>query len=110
MMHALGVTRQRFGANAEAMAECYGMQLSIVMAADLGVPWSYDAKLARLNVINYRKRPPSYQNYAMCREGGAWDLFPRIPSPPWHDFSTSRSGRARPGSKPNSKHSETRLG
>jgi hypothetical protein len=86
MMHALGVTRQRFGMTAEAIAECYGMQLSVVMANDLGVPWSFNKKLARLNLINYAFRPPAYRNIYACREGGTWDLFPKEPSPPWHDF------------------------
>lgn len=79
LMHALGI-------RLEAQAECYGMQLSIVMAVKLGIPYSYADKLAKLNLVNYQDRPPSYQNYGFCREGGRWDLFPSMPSPPWHSF------------------------
>src|SRR3989442_15914508 len=86
MMHALGITRQRYGGSAEPIAECFGMQLSIVMAANLGVPLSYDKQLARLNLINYATRPLSYRDSYKCRENGAWDIFPTRPSPPWHDF------------------------
>jgi hypothetical protein len=78
MMHALGVTR-------EARAECYGMQLSIVMAAELGVPTRYNERLAHLNLENYGHRPPSYIDRADCREHGRWDLFPHRPSPRWHN-------------------------
>lgn len=86
MMHAVGVTRQRFGAQAEARAECYGMQLSVVLATHLGVPYSYAFRLAKFNLLNYQTRPPSYQDQYHCRENGAWDLFPNKPSPPWHSF------------------------
>lgn len=79
-MHALGIRN-------EAMAECFGMQLSIFTAIRLGIPFGYADKLAKLNLINYASRPPNYQNYAACREGGKWDLLPRSPSWPWHTYS-----------------------
>jgi hypothetical protein len=87
MMHALGVNRSRFGAEAEPVAECYGMQLSIVLAAQLGVPYSYASSLSKYNLNNYRLRPPSYQDPVRCHENGAWDLYPNTPSPPWHSFA-----------------------
>jgi hypothetical protein len=87
MMHAVGVTRQRFGSQAEARAECYGMQLSVVLAVDLGVPYRYAFGLSRFNLQNYATRPPSYRNLRNCRENGAWDLFQDRPSPPWHNFA-----------------------
>jgi hypothetical protein len=87
MMHAIGVTKQRYGSQAEARAECYGMQLSIVLATDLGVPYTYANGLSKFNLQNYKTRPPSYQDPYHCRENGAWDIFPNQPSPPWHSFS-----------------------
>jgi len=87
MMHALGVTRSRFGAEAEPRAECYGMQLSIVLAAELAVPYTYANALSKYNLANYRLRPPSYQDPVRCRENGAWDLYPNVPPPPWHSFA-----------------------
>jgi hypothetical protein len=86
MMHAIGVNRQRFGNQAEARAECYGMQLSIILAVELGVPYSYADKLSKYNLENYRDRPPNYQDPVHCREGGPWDVYPKTPSPPWHSF------------------------
>jgi hypothetical protein len=83
MMHALGVHDVP---QAEAKAECFGMQLSIIMAATLGVPIAYSNQLARLNLQNYVLRPPSYIDFNNCRENGAWDLFPNRASPPWHNF------------------------
>lgn len=79
MVHALGYT-------SEAQTECYAMQLSIVMAYELGVPPGYSSELARLTLGNYLLHPPQYIDTFRCREGGAWDLFPGHPSPPWHDY------------------------
>jgi hypothetical protein len=79
MMHALGIAN-------EARAECYGMQLSWLLAYKLGIPYGYSARLARLNLQNYWTRPPEYRNRSLCREGGAWDLLKNEPSPPWHDL------------------------
>lgn len=79
MVHALGDRN-------EAQTECYAMQMSIIMAIDLGVPYNYADQLAKLNLVNYASRPPSYQNYSACRDNGAWDLLPNQPSPPWHSF------------------------
>jgi hypothetical protein len=87
MMHALGVNKSRFGAAAEPIAECYGMQLSIILAIQLGVPYRYANRLSKYNLENYRLRPPSYQDPSRCRENGAWDLYPNTPSPPWHSFA-----------------------
>jgi uncharacterized membrane protein YgcG len=87
MMHALGVDRSHFGAEAEPRAECYGMQLSIVLAIELGVPYGYANRLSKYNLTNYRLRPPSYQDPLRCRENGAWDLYPNTLSPPWHSFA-----------------------
>jgi hypothetical protein len=77
MIHALGIRN-------EAMTECYAMQVSLVMALRLGVPTNYAHQLARLNLTNYLSHPPQYIDTARCREGGAWDLQPNEPSPPWH--------------------------
>ena len=60
--------------------------LSIVLASELGVPAAYDAQLARLNLVNYFRRPPNYIDTVDCRENGTWDLFPNRPSPPWGTF------------------------
>jgi hypothetical protein len=79
MMHALGVNR-------EAKAECFGMQLSIIMAAELGIPARYNERLARLNLENYTRRPPNYIDRLDCREDGRWDIFRHRPSPPWHNL------------------------
>jgi hypothetical protein len=84
MMHAVGYTRARYGAQAEPLAECFGMQLSILLALDLGVPYRYADGLARYNLVNYVTRPPSYRNPSKCRENGAWDILPNRNSPPWH--------------------------
>jgi hypothetical protein len=85
-MHAIGFTHARYGAQAEPLAECYGMQLSIVLAVDLGVPYRYADGLAKYNLMNYATRPASYRNTRNCREDGAWDLFKGHPSPPWHTY------------------------
>ena len=77
MMHAIGI-------RSEPEAECFGMQLSYVLARKLDVPAGYSLGLARLNLSNYRMRPPSYRDTSRCRENGAWDLFPNEDSPPWH--------------------------
>lgn len=79
MVHALGYKN-------EAQTECYAMQLSIVFAVQLGVPYSYANELSHLSLQNYAAHPPEYQDYARCREGGAWDLIPNHPSPPWHSY------------------------
>ena len=76
-MHSVGVS-------VEAQAECYGMQLAATVAEKLGVPVAYANSLARLNLDNYKQRPPNYINTAKCREDGVWDLFPGKDSPPWH--------------------------
>jgi hypothetical protein len=85
-MHALGITRTKVGEESEAMAECFGMQLSITMAVRLGVPYDYAERLAKINLANYKTRPASYRDYARCREDGAWDVFKGRPSPPWHTY------------------------
>jgi hypothetical protein len=79
MMHAIGFAN-------EARAECYGMQLSWLLADKLGVPYAYSARLARLNLQNYWTRPPEYRNLSLCRESRAWDLLKNQPSLPWHDL------------------------
>lgn len=79
-MHALGVEN-------EAKAECFGMQLSLVVGIQLGIPRTYAESLARLSLKNYRFHPQRYRDPVRCRENGAWDLFPARNSPPWHDFS-----------------------
>jgi len=63
------------------------MQLSIVLASKLGVPEHYSQRLAHLTLENYRRRPPSYRSSARCHEDGAWDIWPRENSPPWHNFA-----------------------
>jgi hypothetical protein len=78
-MHALGIEK-------EAMAECFGMQLTAVTAVELGLPEKYAYGLARLTLDDYKVRPPSYRDPVRCREDGAWDLFAGRPSPPWHEF------------------------
>jgi hypothetical protein len=79
MVHAMGVID-------EARTECYAMQLSIIMAFELHVPFAYGARLARLTLANYFTHPARYIDPLRCREDGAWDLFPHRPSPPWHDL------------------------
>jgi hypothetical protein len=80
MVHALGIEN-------EAKAECFGMQLSLVLALRLRIPRGYAESLARLNLKDYRLHPPRYQDPGRCHEDGAWDLFPSRNSPPWHNFS-----------------------
>ena len=77
LMHAIGIKD-------EAQAECYGMQLSAYMAEELRVPAGYAMSLARLNLDNYKLRPPNYIDLSRCRENGAWDLSPGKNSPPWN--------------------------
>jgi branched-chain amino acid transport system substrate-binding protein len=77
MMHALGV-------DSEAEAECLGMQVSAVLAQDLGVPKHYALRLSHLNLENYADLPPEYIDRKRCRENGVWDLREDAPSPPWH--------------------------
>jgi hypothetical protein len=79
MIHALGVRN-------EAKTECLAMQVSLVMALRLGVPLRYSQQLAHLNLANYFLHPPQYLDTIRCREGGAWDIAPNQPSPPWHDL------------------------
>jgi hypothetical protein len=79
MMHALGIRN-------EAMAECFGMQLSIILAVKLGVPYQYANSLSHYNLTNYRNRPPNYINTSNCREDGTWDIFKGHDSPPWHTY------------------------
>lgn len=79
MVHALGFVD-------EAQTECYAMQLSIVMAVELGVPLVYANQLARLTLANYFLHPPRYIDTIRCRENGVWDLTPGKPAPPWHDY------------------------
>ena len=64
MMHALGV-------DSEAEAECLGMQVSAVLAEELGVPKHYALRLAHLNLENYVDLPPEYiDKKAVPRERG----------------------------------------
>ena len=77
MMHALGIRR-------EAAAECFGMQLTPLMARELGVPKHYAIRLGQLSLENYSYRPANYRDLSRCHEDGAWDLFPHENSPPWH--------------------------
>jgi hypothetical protein len=77
MIHAIGITN-------EAMTECFAMQVSETMALELGVPAGYAAQLAHLTLANYPLHPARYIDTYRCREGGAWDLQPSRPSPPWH--------------------------
>jgi hypothetical protein len=79
MIHALGIER-------EAIAECYGMQLSIILALRLGVPYKYADSLAHYNLVNYAGQPPNYRDPSRCRDQGPWDLFKGHPSPPWHTY------------------------
>jgi hypothetical protein len=79
MMHALGI-------RSEPLAECFGMQLTILLAVKLGVPYWYADRLAHLNLENYSRRPPNYIDRTNCREDGAWDLFKGHPSPPWNSY------------------------
>jgi hypothetical protein len=76
-MHSVGVS-------VEAQAECYGMQLTPILAGNLGVPPTYASALAKLNLENYKERPPNYINTSKCRENGVWDLFPDKNSLPWN--------------------------
>jgi hypothetical protein len=80
MIHAIGITN-------EAMTECFAMQVSFVMALRLGVPLRYSQQLGRLTLVNYFTHPARYIDTSRCREGGAWDLAPNEPSPPWHDLA-----------------------
>ena len=77
MMHALGV-------DSEAEAECLGMQVSFVLAKELGVPKHYALRLAHLNLENYEELPPEYIDKKRCRENGVWDIREDENSPPWH--------------------------
>lgn len=79
MLHALGWKD-------EALVECFSMQTSLLMAHTLGLGDRYGARLARLTLANYSSHPPRYTDVLRCREGGAWDIWPSEPSPPWHDF------------------------
>jgi hypothetical protein len=79
MIHALGVRN-------EAKTECLAMQVSLVMALRLGVPLRYSQQLAHLNLANYFLHPSQYVDTIRCSEGGAWDIAPNEPSPPWHDL------------------------
>ena len=79
MLHAIGWGN-------EALVECLAMQTSVVMAYTLGLGFSYGQALARQSLKNYPFHPPSYVNKSRCREGGAWDVLPDSPSPPWHDY------------------------
>jgi hypothetical protein len=88
MMHALGINRVRYGNLAEPMAECYGMQLSVILATDLGVPYAYADRLAKYNLANYALRPAGYRDTSRCRENGAWDLYKNWNSPPWNTLRT----------------------
>lgn len=77
MIHAMGISN-------EARTECLAMQVSPLMAYELGVPAHYATELARIQLGNYFQHPPQYVDTVRCREGGAWDLQPQSPSLPWH--------------------------
>ena len=77
MIHALGIRN-------EAETECFAMQLSFITGWKMGLPLAYAENLDRLSLRNYPEHPPSYVNTARCREGGAWDLYPKSLSLPWH--------------------------
>jgi len=77
LIHALGV-------KSEARTECFSMQSTTMMARQLGVPGAYADRLGRLTLRNYSLLEPGYVDRSRCREGGAWDLDPDQPSPPWH--------------------------
>jgi hypothetical protein len=79
MIHAIGFVD-------EAQTECFAMQLSSLMAYQLGVPVRYSNQLARLTLSNYFMHPPQYVDPSRCREDGIWDLTPGHPSPPWHNY------------------------
>ena len=78
LVHALGVRR-------EAPTECTAMQLTPLMALELGVPRHYALRLGQLSLENYRYRPAGYRDLSRCREDGAWDLFRHENCPPWHE-------------------------
>jgi hypothetical protein len=79
MIHAIGVRN-------EAETECLAMQVTLLMALRLGVPLGYSEQLAHLTLANYALHPPAYVDTFRCREGGAWDIAPNQPSPPWHNY------------------------
>jgi hypothetical protein len=79
LMHALGIEN-------EAQAECFGMQLSAVLAMDLGVPKRYALRLSHINLENYENLPAEYIDRTRCREDGVWDLHKGENSPPWHSL------------------------
>ena len=68
-MHSVGVS-------VEAQAECYGMQLAATVAEKLGVPVAYANSLARLNLDNYKHRPPNYINTDEVPRGRRLGSFP----------------------------------
>ena len=77
MIHALGLA-------SEARTECFSMQLSFITGISMGLPSLYAENLDRLSLRNYHGHPPAYVDDQRCREDGAWDLFPRRDSLPWH--------------------------
>ncbi len=68
-----------YGIRNEALANCYAVQLVPFAGRNLGMTASradYLRKLA-LNFIR-RTAPPDYWDASRCRDGGAWDMLPRV--------------------------------
>ena len=67
------------GTRNEAQTECYAMQWVAVTAVKLGGTYAFGRSLAALLWRTYLTRePPGYVDAYRCRNGGAWDLQPRI--------------------------------
>ena len=77
MIHAMGI-------RTEPLTECFAMQTADVLGWYLGIRGQYLKGLSRLFLAAYKLLPARYRDPVRCREGGAWDLEPKIPSSPWH--------------------------
>lgn len=76
-LHAYGINQERYGAAAEAMANCYAVQLVPTAAFSAGLTWKRSLYAGQLAVRSVRRAaPPGYWNGANCRDGGRWDLIP----------------------------------
>lgn len=76
---ALHEALHAYGLRNEAQTDCYAVQLVPYAAFYAGLPWRRATYLGSLAVrMTRRLAPPGYWNSRFCRDGGRWDLLPRV--------------------------------
>ena len=76
---ALHETLHAYGIVNEAQTNCLAVQLVPVAARFVGMTAQGGDRLRRLAInVTRRSAPPGYWNAGRCRDGGDWDLLPRV--------------------------------